>query len=266
MIPFRDNIPSERTPALTYAIIALNALVFLYEVAMPAAERDRFVYRFGVVPREFAIVGKGEEIVQRNVFWRVTTRDGPAVVEEVREYRLEGTFIGAFLPLITSMFLHGGWMHLVGNMWFLWIFGDNVEDRLGRVRYLTLYILGGLAASASQVAMNWDDTTPMIGASGAVAGVLGAYFVAYPHARVLALVPFFNFFWSVVEIPAVSFLIFWVLFQIFQGTASLVGVPGESVAWWAHVGGFLAGIVLMRLIAPEPRGRRGPIWTEWADE
>ncbi len=285
MIPFRDNIPSRRTPLLTIALIALNAAVFLAEAAMPEQSREAMVFRFGVVPREFAIIGNGAEVVEVERQRLVRTPQGVQIVEEVRKYTLEGTVAGAAMPLVTSMFLHGGWMHLIGNMWFLWLFGDNVEDRLGRWRYLVLYLLSGLAAAAMHVAFNWNNTAPVIGASGAVAGVLGAYFITYPYARVQTLVPFFKLFWSVVELPGFVFLGFWVLMQFFQGAAAallewaqlgkhwflmqffqgaatLSGVSTESVVWWAHIGGFVVGGVLMKSLASELPGRRGPTWTE----
>ena len=260
MIPFRDNIPSRTAPVLTVVLIAINAVVFLHEFTMREPERERFIYRWGVIPLEFQIIGEGPQPVETPPERLIGQR--PVLAAEVRVYELEGTLAGAVLPLFSSMFLHGSWMHLIGNMWFLWLFGDNVEDRLGRVRYLVLYILSGLVAGLSQVFVNWGDTVPMIGASGAVAGVLGAYMVTYPYARVLAFVPFYYFFWPVVELPALVFLGLWFLMQFFQGTASLAGAPGGGVAWWAHVGGFIAGILLMWLLAPEPPGRRGPASVE----
>jgi membrane associated rhomboid family serine protease len=251
---------------LTVVLIALNAIVFLHEFTLSEPNRERFIYRFGVIPLEFQIIGQGPQALE--VKSEQLVRHGRFVIAEpvVREIELEGTFAGAVLPLFSSMFLHGSWMHLIGNMWFLWLFGDNVEDRLGRVRYLGLYILSGLAAGLSQLYVNWGGDVPMIGASGAVAGVLGAYMVTYPYARVLAFVPFYYFFWPVVELPALVFLGLWFLMQFFQGTASLAGAPSGGVAWWAHVGGFIAGILLMWLLAPEPPGRQGPSWVEVTDE
>jgi membrane associated rhomboid family serine protease len=262
MIPFRDNIPSQRFPALTLVLISLNALLYLFEFGLSVADRERFVYRFGLIPREFQIVGQGPEPVPVPPIQIV--RDGQVflIVPAVATQELEGTLAGAAVPLFTSMFLHGSWWHLIGNMWFLWLFGDNVEDRLGRGRFVFLYLLSGFAAGGVQVLINWGDTTPMIGASGAVAGVLGAYMVTYPHARVLTLVPFFYFFWPVVELPAFVLLGLWFLMQFLQGTIALATPASGGVAWWAHVGGFVTGMVLMKLIAPEPPGRRGPTWIE----
>lgn len=265
MIPFRDNIPSRSTPVLTVILIAANVLVFLFEWSLNEPARERLFYRFGVVPVEFAIIGQGPKQVERPI--ERLTPSGPfvQVSREVRRYELEGTLAGAVMPLVTSMFLHGSWMHLIGNMWFLWLFGDNVEDRLGRVRYLVLYLASGVAAGVSQVIVDWGAQVPMIGASGAVAGVLGAYMITYPHARVLAWVPFFFYFWPIVELPALVFLGVWFLMQFLHGTSALFQGPTGGVAWWAHVGGFLVGIVLMRLLAPEPPGRRGPTWVEMAE-
>jgi membrane associated rhomboid family serine protease len=262
MIPFRDNIPSRRTPVLTVVLIALNVLVFLLEMRLPPQDREAFIYRWGAVPYEFQIIGEGPQAVRISTQRFVRRGRFVEVVQGFNEFQVEGTLAGAVVPLFTSMFLHGGLMHLIGNMWFLWLFGDNIEDRLGRVRYLALYLLSGLAAGVSQVYANWGEYIPMIGASGAVAGVLGAYMVTYPYARVLAWVPFFFFFWPVVEMPAVMFLAIWFLIQFLQGTASLAGPYTGGVAWWAHVGGFIAGILLMWLLAPEPPERRGPRWTE----
>jgi membrane associated rhomboid family serine protease len=169
---------------------------------------------------------------------------------------------GALLPLITSMFLHGGWLHLIGNMWFLWLFGDNVEDRLGRIRFSVLYLGSGLAAGVSQLLVNWGDSMPIIGASGAVAGVLGGYMVTYPYARVRTLVPFFYFFWPVVELPAFVLLGLWLVMQFFQGTVAAATPGSSNVAWWAHVGGFLAGILLVKLLAPPIPEQSGPKWSE----
>ncbi len=147
----------------------------------------------------------------------------------------------AFLPLVTYQFLHGGWLHLIGNMLYLWVFGDNIEDRVGHFKYLLFYLLTGALAGLIQVFFQPGSGVPIIGASGAVAGVLGAYLVSCPRARVLALVPFF--FWIPVEVPAVTFLGFWFILQVFSGIAS-IGAE-VAVAWWAHIGGFLAGMLLI---------------------
>ena len=167
----------------------------------------------------------------------------------------------ALLPFFTSMFLHGGWMHLIGNMWFLWIFGDNVEDRVGHLRYLFLYLCCGLAGAVTYVYFSLQSSVPSLGASGAIAGVMGAYLVTFPRARVLTLVPIF-FFLTTVEIPAFLILIYWFLLQFLNGVGSiaLAEQGGGGVAWFAHVGGFLAGIPLMLLLRPRRRFR-SPAWS-----
>jgi len=258
VIPFRDNIPSRRTPVFTVLLIAANVAVFLVEAAMNLSARQRLIERFGVIPYKFKIAGRGPHVVEVREQRPVQVGPFVRIDEVVREVHFKGTWAAAIVPLFTSMFMHGGWMHVIGNMWFLWLFGDNVEDRLGRGRFLILYIVSGLIAGLTQVLVNWGEVVPIIGASGAVAGILGAYMVSYPYARILTLVPFFYFFWPVVELPAITFLGFWFLMQFFQGTAALAGASAAGVAWWAHMGGFVAGIILVGLLAPVPHGRRGP--------
>jgi rhomboid family protein len=182
---------------------------------------------------------------------------GPAVERFVYTY---GLVPRSFRPdaLFTSMFLHAGWLHLIGNMLYLHIFGDNVEDRLGHARYLLMYLLAGAVAGVAQVVINSTSALPMVGASGAIAGVTGAYFLFYPHARVVTIVPIFLFI-QIVEIPAVFFLLFWFIYQLVLGLSSL-GMPSAGgVAFWAHVGGFLAGMVAGPLLAPNRR-RAAPTW------
>ncbi|MCU0246337.1 MAG: rhomboid family intramembrane serine protease [Bryobacter sp.] len=162
----------------------------------------------------------------------------------------------SYVDLITSMFLHGGWMHLIGNMWFLWIFGDNVEDILGRAKYLLLYLASGVAASLIQVAFNPDSRIPLVGASGAIAGVMGAYLLKFPHARILMLFPIFIFF-TTIEVNAVFVLLYWLVIQFFSGVGSLAQAPGRGgVAFWAHVGGFFAGMLLISILKTQDRYRR----------
>lgn len=225
MIPLRDNVPSQTVPIVNISLLMFNVLVFLYELALRSS-LDEFIRVFGLVPLKF-------------FYLRET---------------YPGNIIEAFLPFLTTMFLHGGWLHILGNMLFLWIFGDNVEDRLGHWRYLVFYLLCGIAASVTQVYTHPESGIPMVGASGAIAGVLGAYLLLYPKARVLTLVPIFIFA-SVIEIPALLFLGFWFLIQFLSGVFSLgVGVQ-TGVAWWAHIGGFVAGIVVI-IVCPKRCGRR----------
>jgi membrane associated rhomboid family serine protease len=170
-------------------------------------------------------------------------------------------FSAVALPFLTSMFLHGGWLHLIGNMWYLWIFGDNIEDRIGHFSYLIFYLLCGLGAGIAHTTLNYDSTAPSIGASGAIAGVLGAYLVSYPFARVLTLVPIFVFL-QVIEIPALIVLGFWFLVQFLYGATALASATGNSggVAWWAHVGGFIVGMILVSLFPRKDRPKYDYNW------
>ncbi|HET7785095.1 MAG TPA: rhomboid family intramembrane serine protease [Myxococcales bacterium] len=224
MIPLRDTQRSVTAPVVTVALIVINGMVFVHEIAL-GPYLERFVFAYGLIPR-------------RLVYWPGDPLD------PLR-----------FVPLVTSMFWHGGWLHLLGNMLYLWIFGDNVEDRLGHFRYLFFYLFAGAAAGITQVALNPASTLPTIGASGAIAGVLGAYLVTFPRSRVLTFFPPIWFF----ELPAFAYLVFWFLLQLLEGFGSL-GAPAETggVAVWAHVGGFVAGVVLIKLMAPQ-RGRTRPM-------
>ena len=226
MIPFRDNIPSRTVPIINIIIIVLNVLVFIFELTLSPRELDRLIAALGVVPAYVYA-------------WP----------------RLHDPVAALVVPFFSSMFLHGGWLHLIGNMWYLWIFGDNVEDRLGHVRYLIFYLLCGIGAGLVQTVFSGPSRVPSIGASGAIAGVLGAYVISYPWAKVLTLVPIFIFI-QVIEIPAILVLGFWFIMQFFYGTASLAVSSSANtggVAWWAHVGGFIIGIVLIGIMARRPR-------------
>jgi membrane associated rhomboid family serine protease len=214
MIPLRDNIPSRRFPGVTVGIIALNLLVFFQELRM-GSHLEQFMLVWGIVPARFTDAAQ---------FFHVGEK---------------------ILPLFGSMFLHGGWLHLIGNMWVLWIFGDNVEDRLGHFKYLGFYLLSGIAAAVLHICTNLHSTAPTIGASGAIAGVMGAYFRFFPRARVETLIPPF-FFGPFFELPAVVFLGFWFFLQFYNGALSLSlrGQTYGGVAWWAHVGGFAFGVLI----------------------
>jgi membrane associated rhomboid family serine protease len=223
MIPLRDNIPSRTVPYVNFLLIAANALVFAFEVSLGRHIED-FIRIFGIVPKVWSLAVP-------------------------LEYKLR--------PLVTSMFLHGGVMHVVSNLWCLYIFGDNVEDRLGHFRYLAFYLLSGIGAGAIHLFTNWGSAIPTIGASGAIAGVMGAYFILFPYAKVRTLVPIFVFL-QVVEIPAVFFLGIWFLSQLQNGMMSLGGRFG-GIAWWAHIGGFGLGVLLVgRLL---PKGSRKVFYT-----
>jgi membrane associated rhomboid family serine protease len=234
MIPIRDDQPSYSTPFINYFIIGQNVLVFLFELSIGAEGRralNAFVFEFGVVPVriERALAGVGQ-------------------------YTLATT-----LPtILTSMFLHGGWLHIIGNMWFLWIFGDNIEDHLGHFRYLLFYLACGVAAAITHIIFNLSSNEPTVGASGAIAGVMGAYVILYPRARVLTLV-FFFLWW----IPAWVFLGYWFLIQFLSGAAMSVAETSRStggIAFWAHVGGFVAGILLIKILPQRARRYRYGSW------
>lgn len=226
MIPFRDNIPSRSFPVITVLIIAVNVLAFLYELAL-GRYLEPFIFHYGVVPA--AVVNWPES-------------DMPLSTVAI--------------PFFTSMFLHGGWLHLLGNMWYLWIFGDNIEDRLGHFTFLVFYLLCGLGAGIVHTILNYNTVVPSIGASGAIAGVLGAYVVSYPTARVLTLIPIFIFI-QIIEIPALIVLGFWFIMQFFNGAAALAASAANAggVAWWAHVGGFLIGMILVGIFPRKDRYR-----------
>lgn len=222
MIPIRDSLPAERTPWINWLLIAANVAAFLYELRL-GGELPGFLQQHGMVPA------------------RVLHHETWALVGVERQVA----------PLVTHMFLHGGWLHLIGNMWFLHVFGDSVEGRFGHFNYLLFYLACGFAAAGGQIAADPASYLPMVGASGAVAGVLGAYFVLFPRSRVLTLIPIFIFLqW--IELPAYFFLGFWALIQFFRGTAELVGGATAGVAFWAHVAGFVAGAVYL-LLRPDLR-------------
>ncbi len=233
MIPLRDANPTRRVPFVTYGLIAVNAAVFLFQESLPERPYTGFIFSYAVTPA-------------------LITAD-----------------FGAYAhTLVTSMFLHGGWLHLLSNMLYLWIFGNNIEDRLGAVRFLLFYVVCGLAASAAQIAINPSSEVPMIGASGAISGVLGAYIVLFPNARVLTLV-FFFFFVRFVELPAGWLLGFWFLMQLLSGIGTLGLVRTGGVAFFAHIGGFVAGFLLIRLFAPSRRGcllPRDDLWIPTIDD
>jgi membrane associated rhomboid family serine protease len=216
MIPLRDKNPTQLIPFVNIAIISINVAVFAYELSLGAA-LGGFIQRFAVIPSEIV------EVLQRPRF--------------------------SFKPvegLFTSMFLHAGWLHLGGNMLYLWVFGDNIEDKLGHVRYFFFYLICGLISSGLYIYVDPHSTIPTIGASGAISGVLGAYILLFPKARVLTVIPIFIFL-QFVELPALVILGFWFVLQFFSGLASLgyQAAQAGGVAWWAHVGGFVAGLILI---------------------
>ncbi len=224
MIPLKDDIPSYRPPVVTVALISLNCLVYFYLLSLGQAYEPALV-KWGTIPYE---VTHGRELTPDLSF-------------------------SIPLSLFSSMFLHGGFFHLAGNMLYLWIFGDNIEDQLGHLKFFVFYILCGLAASLLYIATTPNSQIPMVGASGAIAGVLGAYLIRFPKARILTLI-FFGFFIRIVAIPALYVLGFWFIIQLLFALPS-IGSTSGGVAFFAHVGGFLAGIVLFRLFVGLSRKR-----------
>ena len=224
MIPLRDTISSSRTPWITRLLLTLNIAAFLLELREGHALQG-VIYRFGVVPAHW-MVGSPSDLLN----W-------PPL----------------FLALLTSQFLHGGLLHLASNMLYLWIFADNVEDRLGHARFLLLYLASGVAAAVAQILASPHSSVPMVGASGAIAGILGAYLLLFPSARIVTLIPLW-FYWETLEVPALAFLGFWFLLQWFYGLTSIGQVADVGgVAFWAHVGGFLIGMVGVVILRPRRR-------------
>jgi membrane associated rhomboid family serine protease len=220
MFPIKDTIPSREFPCATWTIIIINAIVFFIELSLPKELLTKVFYNFGVVPARYS-----------HPDWAV----------------FFGLSFDNYWPFLTNMFLHGGWMHFISNMWTLYLFGDNVEDRLGHVRFLVFYILSGIVASITHYIFNLHSTVPALGASGAIAGVMGAYFIMFPHSRVITLIPilFIPYF---IEIPAFVYLWVWFVTQLLSGTFSLLSPEaGGGIAWWAHIGGFVTGILMLPL-------------------
>lgn len=217
MFPLYDTARSHKFPLVNLTLIAANALAFLYELQMGPAALEGFIFTWGLIPA-----------------------------------RLLGDPNNTWNTIYSSMFLHGGWFHILNNMWVLFIFGDNVEARMGGMKYLVFYLLSGTAAGLLQTHILPSSQVPMIGASGAVAGVLGAYLVLYPRSRVASLVPIF-FIFTIVEIPAFIFLIFWFLSQLYSGLFAIQGGGASGVAWWAHIGGFVFGLIMSFFFANRRR-------------
>jgi membrane associated rhomboid family serine protease len=236
MIPVRDSIRSRRFPLITVTIIALNIAVFIHQSNLTPGALRLFFLRHGIVPVQFMMLPRFLFSGRLDVV-----------------YHLLGT-------LVTGMFIHGNLVHLLGNMLYLWVFGDNIEDRLGRVRFVVFYLLAGSLATLAHIATDPASTVPLVGASGAIAGILGAYFITFPGSRVLALVPLF-FFLHLAEVPAIFFLLFWFVLQLISGIGALAPGSADVVAWWAHIGGFAAGIILVRLMGP--RRRPPPRYDDW---
>jgi membrane associated rhomboid family serine protease len=240
MLPLRDNIPSRTRPVVNYAIIAVTGLVFLAQLS--SGSSSLLSERLGMIPARVehpdAKIMVPDVLVRNTVF-------GPQRVRVERP--AAPAAVPPWLTLVTCLFLHGGWLHFLGNMWFLWIFGDNVEDRLGHWGYLLFYLGAGTAASLSHLLSAPGSPIPTIGASGAIAGVMGAYMLLYPRALVLTVLPIF-FFLQLVVLPAPIFLGIWFVIQLIQGVSSVTGPVTTGVAWWAHIGGFAVGAAVVWLL------------------
>ena len=212
MFPLYDTARSRKFPIINLSIIAINLIAFFYELQMGSAAQG-FIVQWGLTPNRFTA--------------------NPA---------------NAWIYIFSAMFLHGGWFHILSNLWVLFIFGDNVESRMGGFRYLVFYLLSGTAAGLMQVYIQPSSNVPMIGASGAIAGVLGAYLILFPRARVASIVPIF-FIFTIVEIPAFVFLLFWFVSQLYSGLFAIQGGGASGIAWWAHIGGFIFGLIMVSLFA-----------------
>ncbi|MBI3805080.1 MAG: rhomboid family intramembrane serine protease [Nitrospirae bacterium] len=229
MIPLKDDLLTHTTPVVTVALVAVNIIVFFYEVSLGAGA-DNFIFQYGAIPLNLVHGMDGG-------------RQGLVAVSSV----------------LTSMFLHGGFMHLAGNMLYLWIFGNNIEDVMGHVRFILFYLVCGVIAAYTHALTDPGSRIPMVGASGAISGVLGAYLVLFPHAKVLTLVPI-GFFIQLIRIPAVLVLGIWFLVQFVSGIFGYSGIFGSQsggIAWFAHIGGFLAGMVLIYPFKKKQRQRQG---------
>jgi len=221
MIPIRDAIRSKNFPAVNFIIIGLNIIVFLWQLAQGPHLKEAF-FLYGIVPLRYS---------------------DPELSAQFTNFQQS-------LPFLTSMFLHGGFLHILGNMWFLYLFGDNIEDRLGHIRYLIFYLLCGVAAGLVHLFTNWDSKIPTIGASGAISGIMGAYLLLHPRSKILTLIPIF-FFFQFVEIPAFVFLGYWLLIQLFSASLTPRNIGG--VAFWAHIGGFVTGLIFVKIFDLIPR-------------
>ena len=232
MIPLKDMTPRKSAPVMTLLLIAVNVIVFVHQLSLTPRQEAAFIRMYGLIPYKIEMAFAGNHY----------------------------TLAQALLPLFTCMFLHGGFLHIIGNMWFLWIFGANVEDRFGSIPYLFFYLVCGIGSGISQAMFSWGSHLPSIGASGAISGVLGAYIVLFPGSQILTLVPLLILWWTM-RLPAVIFIGLWFLLQFLSGLGSLQ-TPGASnlggVAWWAHVGGFILGALLA--LAVRPKSRRADIW------
>jgi len=232
MIPIKDDIPSRSYPIVNIALIVMNVIAFFFELAL-GDSLEPFIKQFGVIPIRYFYEG-------------IENLDGTITYFSTSE---------RIIPLFTSMFLHGGWLHLIGNMLYLYIFGDNVEDRMGHFRYIIFYILCGLAGTFAHIITNPDSEIPTIGASGAISGILGAYLLLYPAARIVVVLPIL-FFWDILKLPALVVLGFWFVTQLTQGMLTLAVTTTANaggVALWAHIGGFVFGMIAINIFKKKSR-------------
>jgi membrane associated rhomboid family serine protease len=225
MIPVKDEIATRETPVVNYVLIAINVIVYLFMALAGPETQAAIVAKYAMIPAHFA----------------------------------DGVTLADLMTIFTSMFMHAGLAHLGGNMLYLWIFGDNVEDRIGHFRYLVFYLVGGVVASLAHLVTNWGSELPTVGASGAIAAVLGAYLVLFPASRIVTLIPLGNFS-RLTTAPAFVFLGLWFILQLFEGVMTFGGADVSGVAFWAHVGGFVAGMVMVKLISTEARRERPLAW------
>jgi len=221
MLPLYDTVRTYKFPFINIVLIVANVLAFLYESQLSPSALEGFIFDWGLVPAH-----------------------------------LISNPVTAWVTIFTAMFLHGGWFHLLSNMWFLYIFGDNVEARMGGMRYLIFYLLSGVAAVFLQTYLLPGSNIPMIGASGAIAGVLGAYLISFPRSRVASLVPIL-FIFTIVEIPAAIFLVLWFISQLYSGLFAMQGAAASGIAWWAHIGGFVFGVLAVFFFARRTTYRSG---------
>jgi len=226
LIPLKDLTPRRSFPIVTLLLILVNVAIFLYQITLSPHAAQTFVNTYAVIPSRIQSALAGHHY----------------------------SLAAALLPLFTCMFLHGGWLHIIGNMWFLWIFGSNVEDRLGSPGYLLFYLFCGIGSSATELFFTWGSHIPSLGASGAISGVLGAYIIFFPSSRILTLVPLFIIFF-LARIPAFVFIGLWFAIQFLAGVGSLGHAgpgAGGGVAWWAHVGGFAIGLLIALAVGRRP--------------
>ena len=266
MIPLRDNIPSDHFPVVTLVLIVINVLVFLlfqgpsFSLSGGDAVETKPVVEYGAIPYRITHPDRDCAIATLDTGVQEVVCEGQPEYPPGAEPNIDNP--PAYLTILTSMFMHGGWLHIIFNMLFLWIFGNNVEDSMGKPRYVAFYLLGGLAATLAQVVVSPDSPVPQVGASGAIAAVLGGYALLYPHARVLTL--FFAFFIFILEIPAMVLLGLWILLQFLPAVGQLATPElgeGGGVAYFAHIGGFVFGLAAITLFAKRRSSRyrgRGP--------